>query len=607
MEQGLAARRLLKLCLFAAFGVFVGTALRATEVTVFVSNESSTLAKTLRNASAVLPLAEDEAVGPQDILAAARADYSRLISALYEAGYYSGVISILVDGREAADLSPVQAPPVIRQVVVRIDPGSRFVFSRASIQPRAPKSEPTEGFAVGEPARSTVIARAARDAVAGWRTASHAKAEVTTQRLIANHPTGQLSADIVIDPGPALRFGELRIERAGDVRPDRIRDMVALPEGAPFSPEVLEDANDRLRRTGTFRSVVLAEAEDPSPDGTLDIIAQLEAAKPRRITFGAEIESVQGISLSASWMHRNILGGAERLLLSGEISGIGGDIAGSDGGVDYRVQVRFERPSTFTPDTDLFLSMSLERNDEPEYRETFARIGGGVTHKFSDTLKGELGIAYQYSDVRDALGTRELQHLFLPGRLTWDLRDNDLDPRSGRFLDLQLTPFLGLDDTSGTGVRVYADARGYLGLGKDKRFVLAGRTQLGALAGAGVTSVPPGMLFFSGGAGTVRGQEFQSLGVPLPNGDQIGGRSFLGFSGELRADLNDPWQVVGFYDAGFIGADPFSNDRGRWQSGAGVGVRYKTSLGPIRFDLAFPVRGESDNNFEIYLGIGQAF
>lgn len=598
------ARQLMRLLLWL-WCSFALLPAQAAEVTLVAPGAPDSLEKALRAASLSLSQAEEETVKTQDILAAARADYARLISALYENGYYSGVINIKVDGREAADVSPVQAPASIARIVIQVQPGPRFNFSRATIQPRAPTSTVPEEFAVGQPARGTVIVRASRAAISDWRNASHAKAQVSAQKLVANHPSAVLSAEIQIDPGPALRFGDLIIERDGGVRPNRIEEIVALPVGEPFSPEVLKDANDRLRRTGTFRSAILAEAETPSPDGTLDIIATLEAAKLRRIGFGGEIASLEGVSLSAFWLHRNLFGGGERLRLEGEISGIGS--AETNDGIDYRASIRYERPSTFSPETDLFLGASIERNDEPDFLETFGRVGGGVIHRFSDTLTGEAGIAYQYSEIDDALGSRTLQHIFFPGRLIWDLRDNELDATRGWYANVGLQPFVGLDSSSDSGARLFADLRAYRGLGENNRVVLAGRTQIGSIMGASAEGVPSSLLFFSGGAGTVRGQPFQDLGVPLPNGEQIGGRSFLGFSGEVRANISGPWGVVAFADTGFVGDDGFGTDNGSWHSGAGAGVRYKTGLGPIRFDVAVPIDGDSSRAFEFYIGIGQAF
>lgn len=598
------AKRVLGFLLGGCFALAL-LPVHATEVALIAPNAPDSLKKALRAASTSLTLAEEENTQSQDILAAARADYARLIGALYDNGYYSGIIEIKVDGREAADISPVQAPPSIQQIILRVQPGPRFNFARATIQPRAPTSSVPEGFAVGEPARATILRQASRAAISDWRDASHAKAEVSAQKLVANHPEAVLSAEILIDPGPALRFGELRIDRDGGVRPKRIREIVALPSGEPFSPEDLKKANDRLRRTGVFSSAILAEAEEPSADNTLDIIATLEAAKPRRIGFGAEIASLEGLSITGFWLHRNFFGGGERLRIDGEVDGIGSTETGD--GIDYRISTRFERPSTFSPETDLFLGARIERNDEPDFLETFGRLGGGVIHRFSDTLTGETGLAYQFSDIDDALGTRTLQHVFFPNRLIWDLRDDPLDTKRGTYINTELTPFLGLADGSDSGALLFSDMRVYRGFGENQRVVLAGRAQIGSIFGAGTSGVPSSLLFFSGGAGTVRGQPFQDLGVLAPNGEQIGGRSFIGFSGEIRADISGPWGIVGFVDTGFVGADSFGTENGEWHSGAGAGVRYKTGLGPIRLDVAVPIDGDTDRAFEFYIGIGQAF
>ena len=137
---------------------------------------------------------------------------------------------------------------------------------------------------------------------------------------------------------------------------------------------------------------------------------------------------------------------------------------------------------------------------------------------------------------------------------------------------------------------------------------LAARAQAGSVAGAAISDIPPGMLFFSGGAGTVRGQSYQSLAVDLGGGQRVGGRSFLGFSGEVRADVGGKFQAVAFADTGFIGEDAWGIENGDWHSGAGLGARYATGVGPIRVDVAHPPLGsDAGQDFEIYIGIGQAF
>lgn len=601
MEFPLNESRVFRSALLALVLTCSGSLALALEVKVSTPGVSGDLRHDLRDASLSAGLVEDKTATAQDILAAARADYTRMVARLFEKGHYGGIVSIRVDGREVADISPLSGPERISNVHIVVDPGPEFTFSRATLAPLPAGVVPPEGYHAGAPARSRWVIRAAETGVDSWRRAGHAKVVIADQRIMADHRDHTIAADIVIAPGPRLSFGDLNVVRDGGVHPERVRAIAGLPVGEVYSPETLQKSATRLRRTGAFRSVLLQEAEEIGPNDTLDINARLEAAKPRRIGVGAEIASLEGLSLSGFWMHRNLLGGGERLRFDAEISGIGGDT----GGTDYLLSTRFDRPATFTPDTGLFFEARLEQNEEPDYRERLGRIEGGLTHIFNEHLTGEIGLAYQFTDIRDALGSRQLEHLGLPVRLTYDIRDDRLDARSGIYADVELAPFVGINGDS--GARLYSDLRGYYGLGAEKRIVLAGRTQIGSVMNAQATEVPPGMLFFSGGAGSVRGQPYQDLGIDVGGGKQIGGRSFMAFSGEVRADVGDKWQAVGFADAGFVGEDSWGSANGEWHSGAGLGVRYKTGLGPIRFDIATPTDGDAGKKFEFYIGIGQAF
>jgi len=154
-------------------------------------------------------------------------------------------------------------------------------------------------------------------------------------------------------------------------------------------------------------------------------------------------------------------------------------------------------------------------------------------------------------------------------------------------------------------VRLYGDARGYRSF-NNGRIVLAGRLQLGSILGSELDETYPDFLFYSGGGDTVRGQPYQSLGVKLSNGLTAGGRGFAGTMLEVRARFTDTLGGVLFTDAGFLSSDSLGGD-GEWHAGAGIGVRYATPIGPLRFDVAFPVEGDTGDGVQIYIGIGQAF
>lgn len=569
-----------------------------------VPGGSDDLVEALRGASLLATSELDGQDDAQDLFAAARADYGKLLGALYAAGHYSGVISIRVEGREAAGIAPLDAPARIDVVEVVVQPGPAFQFSEAGIEPLAQGTVLPKGFAIGQPALSGVVREAAVAGIDGWRAQGHAKATVAGQDVTANHADATLAARIGLDPGPRLRFGPLAVVGAERMRERRIMKIAGLPEGEVYSPEELRRATERLRRTGVFRSVTLSEGDVTAPD-LLPITATVVEEKPRRYSLGAEIASAEGLSLTGFWLHRNLLGGAERLRVDGEVTNIGAQTSG----VDWSLGVTLERPATFTPDTTVGITAEVGHQDQEDYFADLATVGINAAHYFSDTVTGRIGVSYDYAEGRDQASAFLFRNVSLPLGVTWDRRNDKTNATGGWYLDAEVKPFFGFG-TTGSGVRATLDGRGYVGFGAEDGFVLAGRVQMGAVEGSALLQTPRDDLFYSGGGGTVRGQPYQSLGVQLRRGlidTKIGGSHFLGAQLEARAMVTERIGVVGFYDVGRIDVGGFLGDAGDWHSGAGVGVRYDTGFGPIRLDVAAPVGGNTGDGVQIYVGLGQAF
>ncbi|MEM9031889.1 MAG: BamA/TamA family outer membrane protein [Pseudomonadota bacterium] len=595
--------------LFGALaGLATGLALWASTSVAFdlrfrAAGAGDQLQDALRASSLLIEARNSGTDNPADILAAARADYGRLVGALYARARFGATVSIRVDGREAAEIDPLAELQEVKSVEVRIAPGPIFRFSEARIAPLPRKGELPEDFRVGAPARTPVIEAAVDAAVEGWRGAGHAKADVGAQTITANHDTQTLAARIAINEGPALRFGSLELDGTSAVSARRIRKIAGLPTGKPFDPEDLERSARRLRETGTFRTVTLREAAAPNADGTLDIILNVADQKPRRFGFGAEIESTEGLTLSAFWLHRNLRGGAERFRFDAELGGIGGD----SGGTDVTLGFELGRPATPNAKTDAFLVGEIAQLDEPEFTSDTASLGVGFVREINDRTTTRAGLGYSFSDVTDASGQTQYRQIFLPLGVTHDRRDAILNTSDGYYVDLELTPFFGLSDSE-SGSRATLDARGFQEFGAQAALVIAARVQAGSIFGASITGLPNEDRFTSGGGGTVRGHEYQSLDLDLGGGLRSGGRSFLGLQSEIRGRINEDVSLVGFFDWAMIGEDSVPGSGGISHSGAGVGLRYDTGIGPIRLDIGVPVSGPDDpSGFQIYVGIGQAF
>lgn len=589
-----------------ALGCWAATPLMAQDVELLAPDADEDLTAILRDASLAISLNPEEDLAAQDFVAAARADYRRLLTALYADGYYGGTISIKIDGVEATGIAPLDAPRNVQSIVINVTPGPRFSFGNAVIAPAPQTHEPNPDFVTGEPAKADVIRTAVTDVVIAWQDNGYALARPAGQKITAQHPNETLDVQVTIAPGAQLTFGNLVISGNEAVASDRIRDIAGLPVGEVYSPAELTKVARRLRETGTFDSVALSEADAAGPNNTLPITLQLVEAKPRRFGFGAELSSIEGVTLSSFWMHRNFFGGAERFRIEGEIAGIGGET----GGTDYRINASLGRPAVWGPDTSFTTTATISREDEPDFLLDQFAIDATLTRLIRDDLEIEGGLGFITAREETTAGIRNYTLLTAPLRATLERRDDPANPKTGYYIDIDATPFLSLSG-SDNGARVLGDMRGYYSVGADQQFTLAARTQIGSVFGASRETAPTDFLFFSGGGGSVRGQPYNALGIETGTGDDIirtGGLSFIGAQLETRVDVTDSIGVVGFYDFGFIGGTSDPGGVGEWHAGAGIGVRYNTGIGPIRLDVATPASGDkAGERVEVYIGIGQSF
>ena len=127
------------------------------------------------------------------------------------------------------------------------------------------------------------------------------------------------------------------------------------------------------------------------------------------------------------------------------------------------------------------------------------------------------------------------------------------------------------------------------------------------MQGASQFDLPADKRFYAGGSATVRGYKYQSVGPTFPDGKPQGGTAVAAGTIELRQRILSDYGAVAFVDAGQVAANDWSFPS-TWGVGAGVGGRYYTAIGPIRFDVAVPVNKlPKSGSFQVYIGIGQAF
>jgi translocation and assembly module TamA len=153
-----------------------------------------------------------------------------------------------------------------------------------------------------------------------------------------------------------------------------------------------------------------------------------------------------------------------------------------------------------------------------------------------------------------------------------------------------------------TFAQVRATARWYRGLGERDRLIVRG--EAGYTYTDELTVLPPSLLFFAGGDRSIRGYAWREVGprVTTAAGEfAIGARKVVTGSVEYERYFNDRWGGAVFVDSGSA-----FNDGPDWRTGVGVGLRWRSPVGPVRLDIAHGL-DEPDSDFQIHLGIGAEF
>ena len=215
------------------------------------------------------------------------------------------------------------------------------------------------------------------------------------------------------------------------------------------------------------------------------------------------------------------------------------------------------------------------------------------------------------SRYEDDFGIRDFTIVSLIGQGAYDRRNVPLDATRGYYVAASAQPFYEFE-YGNAAIRGTLEGRGYLSFGPEERITLAGRALVGSFTGAPPEEAPPDLLFFAGGGGSVRGYAYQSIGVETFENDGeeivVGGRGLLETSTELRWRFTERWGGVGFVDTGLVTENGTLTGELDFRVGAGAGVRFYTTIGVLRADLATPVTPRDEDGYvALYIGIGQAF
>ncbi len=523
-----------------------------------------------------------------------RDDVERLESVLRSQSYFDGT----VESRVSTDQRPVQ-------VTLTVTPGMEFLLESYTIDyrpadpgPMVPQDAADLDLQIGMRAEAEPIKRAEDRLIRRLGRHGYPYAEITRRRYLVDHERTVMEAEIVVQTGPKVDFGPLAIDGLTDVSEDYLRRILQWPEGTVYDAREMEQVRRRVIETRLFETVLLQPPDDPPGDGVAPVELTLSEAKPRSVTLGAGVTTADDLFLlKAGWEHRNLFGEGEKLSLSAQSSLLVQELG-----------AEFRKPNYLRYDQDLLASASFTNEQSDAYDALSVEAFGGLERRFTENWRGRGGLAFELSEITDQFDSSRFALVGVPLSVTYDSRDNLLNPTEGVELTLGTTPWLNSDNLEDFFIVNETRGSTYWAPFDDDSFVLAARGRFGSIAMADTREVPATQRFYAGGA-SLRGYQFRSVGPLDADNDPTGGLSVVEVGLDLRFRVMEDYGIVPFIDGGQVYDQRLPDFGQELQWAAGIGLRYYTSIGPLRLDLAFPLnpRPEVDDFFQFYLSIGQAF
>jgi translocation and assembly module TamA len=374
------------------------------------------------------------------------------------------------------------------------------------------------------------------------------------------------------------------------------------------------------------------------------------------VGVNAAYSSDLGGSGGITWSDRNVFGNAEQLIVSAQLTGAGGS---STTGLGYNTSVKYILPDFGHRDQSLQFAVGAIKQDLQAYDQTAVTMGVTLTRKLNRRWTASVGVTATEERINQIVCAAEQPVGFVPNPtkdncipsplcasdtggsdptpctpyadrnlyyytllalpLTLSYDSTDLaspldDPTHGIRGSVTLAPTRSLGHSDADFLIATVKVSGYFDLDHllptdPGRSVLAARALAGTAAGAGVFSLPPDQRFYGGGSGSIRGYPYQAVGPYFPGTNYpIGATAISAGSLEYRQRFGRNFGAAFFVDGGQVGSR-FSLNPTDLFVGIGGGVRYYTPIGPIRLDVAVPLkRYDTDPSpCQIYIGLGQAY
>ncbi len=461
------------------------------------------------------------------------------------------------------------------------------------------------------------------------------RASVKIQQTAGNSPR-TVNITYAADAGQLSYFGPIDVQGNSSVSDRVVRRELTYKPGDLFQISQIQESQRRLYGLELFQFVNIEPATEvpATPSAEIPTHVTVTETKHRKVTLGGGYGSEEHLRGDFDWTHVNFFGGARTAGVTARWSSL-----------DRGVRLNFEQPFVFTPRFSLRAEAESWHTAETVY--TLNNSGGRITLERHFAIQGPYStsslkstasvgfllqkedysianVALQDLSFRDTLIALRLDPRFGTGQGTLAALDfdyertttrNPLDARKGYYWSAHFEQagrwLPGTYDFN----EYTTEGRHYLSFGP---ITWANKLRVSAITGPEPIGehVPFYKRYFLGGATSLRGWGRFEVSPLSASGLPLGGHSALEGSSELRMRVWGNFGAVLFADAGNSWADQWHFDPHDLRYDIGPGLRYRTPIGPIRFDIGYqinPIPGLLVNGvpqtrrYRMHFSIGQAF
>ena len=540
---------------------------------------------------------DTEAIDAGELARLAAAAPAQARTLLETEGYFAAQV-------QAARLAGSDGQPVVR---VLVDPGPRSVITQVDftvdgeLQTLADKLDEDaaalrtslrRGWPLrpGEPFRQAAWASAKTGTLAQARAEGYPAAAWTKTVAQVDAEQHQVALTLALDSGALYRLGEIRVEGLERYDESTVRRLSTFAAGQPYNEKLLLDYQERIQKLGLFDSATVELDPDPKTSAAAPVRVRVHELTSQQATVGVGISANTGPRVTLEHRHRRPFG------------------------MNWVATNKFEFGSLIKSWTGELISHPLEglyrnllagnaerlRSGEEIRTSWTARLG-----RTQDTQRIERTYFAELTHARVDNPAGRTRSEALTANYHWIYRDLDsiLLPTDGYTVSLQSAAGRSRNSTLDNGPfgRGYGRYTLYRPLGR--AWYASLRLEAGQIIASDAVGVPDTLLFRAGGDDSVRGYAYRTLG-PLVDGVVSSGRVMATGSAEIARPISDSmpslWWAV-FADAGNA-ANHWKDLAPAW--GYGLGLRWRSPVGPLRVDLAY---GEEVRKVRLHLSVGIAF